>query len=503
MTQAPSMPPPPSPSNATAGVPQCRGVRGATTIDADERDQVLRSTRQLLALMIRRNDIASTDLASATFTVTKDIESEFPALAARQLGWEHVPLLCGYEISIRRSLPRCIRVLLHWNTTKTQSEIQHVYMHEARRLRPDLCDVPPVDFDELERWIEANLREEDPPSITRPGDDVPQPRLRLVRTRWIASTSLSVVRGIVATGTPPGSGPAGGEPIKLPGVDASTTAALHQRGLQLDRRLVDASVRTHRFYTELIDDLTAADVDAMPSAAAIESVLLRCGVSVLAIDPLAASVHRDLDAAANSLTAAVPRLSEQLRLRMGPLRSGFDSYGPGVLRSVGRTIWNGPEPADWWPKTVTVHGVMPWRGGASDAHPADPSVWIEAMLTDRDPRVPEWMRLAFQVLRVAAGRHTGTGSQAGDPAAAQTLPWSVGMIPVLIDAASAAGAIPPLQEDDFASAVATALQLWRRPAAGEQLGDQTLANRLAQWWWSIREVPSPFPKKLQALRLLT
>ena len=98
---------------------------------------------------------------------TDDITSEFPALAARQLGWYDVPLLCGYEISIARSLPRCIRVLLHWNTTRSQSQIHHVYLHEARRLRPDLCDVPAVDFEELERWIESNLCEEDPPSITR------------------------------------------------------------------------------------------------------------------------------------------------------------------------------------------------------------------------------------------------------------------------------------------------------------------------------------------------
>ncbi len=137
----------------------CRGVRGATTVQADDRDQILTATRQLLALMIRRNDIEATDVASATFTITQDLGAEFPALAARQLGWLEVPLLCAYEISVPNSLPRCIRVLVHWNTSKPQSAIEHVYIHEAKKLRPDLSSLPPVDFDELEQWISANLGE--------------------------------------------------------------------------------------------------------------------------------------------------------------------------------------------------------------------------------------------------------------------------------------------------------------------------------------------------------
>jgi chorismate mutase len=135
----------------------CRGVRGATTVNADDRDEILLATRQLLALMIRQNEIDTADIASAQFTVTKDLSAEFPALAARQLGWIEVPLLCGYEITVERSLPRCIRVLLHWNTDKKQSEIQHFYLHDAVKLRPDLCKLPPVDFDELEEWIQSQI----------------------------------------------------------------------------------------------------------------------------------------------------------------------------------------------------------------------------------------------------------------------------------------------------------------------------------------------------------
>jgi chorismate mutase len=136
----------------------CRGVRGATTVDVNDREEILKGTRQMLALMIRRNNIDPEDVCSAIFTVTKDIDAEFPALAARQLGWINVPLLCGYEISVGGSLPLCIRVLLHWNTSKTASEVQHVYMRSAERLRPDLCSFPEADLEELEAWIADQMR---------------------------------------------------------------------------------------------------------------------------------------------------------------------------------------------------------------------------------------------------------------------------------------------------------------------------------------------------------
>jgi len=131
----------------------CRGVRGATTVESNSRDEILLATRQLVALIIRLNGIEAEDVASALFSTTSDLDAEFPALAARQLGWLDVPLLCSHEISVPGSLPMCIRVLVHWNTDKPQSEIHHVYTGEAKRLRPDLCALPPVDWDELNAWI--------------------------------------------------------------------------------------------------------------------------------------------------------------------------------------------------------------------------------------------------------------------------------------------------------------------------------------------------------------
>ena len=137
----------------------CRGVRGATTVEANEREEILAATRELLALMIRRNGIAAEDVASAIFTTTPDVDAEFPALAARQLGLLDVPLLCGHEMAVPGGLPMCIRVLLHWNTAKKQSEIHHVYIRDAEQLRPDLSTLPAVDWDELEAWITRQMEE--------------------------------------------------------------------------------------------------------------------------------------------------------------------------------------------------------------------------------------------------------------------------------------------------------------------------------------------------------
>ena len=138
----------------------CRGVRGATTVEQTDRESVLAATRELLATMIRLKGIDRTDVASAIFTTTTDITSVFPAMAARQLGWLDVPLMCGHEMTVEGSLQRCIRILLHWNTNKSQSEIQHIYLREAKRLRPDKTVVlSPADIEELNRWIDQQLAE--------------------------------------------------------------------------------------------------------------------------------------------------------------------------------------------------------------------------------------------------------------------------------------------------------------------------------------------------------
>ncbi len=135
----------------------CRGVRGATSVEKNDREEILSATRQMLALVIRLNGIEAKDVCSAIFTTTPDLDAEFPALAARQLGWIDLALLCGHEIVVPGSLPRCIRVLIHWNTEKSHQEIAHVYLRDAAKLRPDLSKLPPVDWSELESWIQGQI----------------------------------------------------------------------------------------------------------------------------------------------------------------------------------------------------------------------------------------------------------------------------------------------------------------------------------------------------------
>lgn len=117
--------------------PVCRGVRGATTCAENTREAILGATRELLEQIIRRNDMRAEDVASVFFTTTADLDAEYPALAARQLGWLETALMCSQEMRVPGSLPMVIRVLVHWNTTKRLDEIQHVYIRGAVSLRPD------------------------------------------------------------------------------------------------------------------------------------------------------------------------------------------------------------------------------------------------------------------------------------------------------------------------------------------------------------------------------
>ena len=128
-----------------------RGIRGAITIQQDHSDEVIRKTKTLLLRILKMNpELSPEAICSIFFTVTNDICSAFPAQAARELGWHMVPLMCGCEIPVLNSLPLCIRVLIHWNTQKPQSEIQHVYLNQAEALRPDLANKQPDQRKEMQ-----------------------------------------------------------------------------------------------------------------------------------------------------------------------------------------------------------------------------------------------------------------------------------------------------------------------------------------------------------------
>ncbi len=117
-----------------------RGIRGATTVAANTRDAILEAAMELLQEMVRLNEVEPEQVASIIFTTTQDLNAEFPAVAARQAGWTNVALECLHEMNVPGSLPRCLRILIHVNTDRSQQELTHVYLRDARALRPDLVE---------------------------------------------------------------------------------------------------------------------------------------------------------------------------------------------------------------------------------------------------------------------------------------------------------------------------------------------------------------------------
>lgn len=120
--------------------PRVAALRGATTLDADTRDQVLERTTELLSAILERNGLGSADLISLIFTATDDVHSEFPAAAVRAAGISDVPMLCARELEIDgpSSIPLCIRVMAHVHTDRTREDLRHAYLHGASQLRSDL-----------------------------------------------------------------------------------------------------------------------------------------------------------------------------------------------------------------------------------------------------------------------------------------------------------------------------------------------------------------------------
>jgi chorismate mutase len=117
-----------------------RGIRGATTVEANTSDAILTATHELLSALIDANDLRPEDVASVFFSTTQDLNAEFPAVAARDMGWSHAALMCTHEMYVPGSLPMCVRVLLHVHTARTQDEVRFVYLRGAKALRADLSN---------------------------------------------------------------------------------------------------------------------------------------------------------------------------------------------------------------------------------------------------------------------------------------------------------------------------------------------------------------------------
>ncbi|MGH3277587.1 MAG: chorismate mutase [Trebonia sp.] len=116
-----------------------RAIRGAIQVGADDRDDILEATTELVTAVMTRNDLTPDDVISVLFTVTNDLTAEFPALAARKLGFHAVPLMCATEIPVAHAMPRVVRLMAHVDTDRTRDQIQHVYLRGAVALRQDIA----------------------------------------------------------------------------------------------------------------------------------------------------------------------------------------------------------------------------------------------------------------------------------------------------------------------------------------------------------------------------
>lgn len=117
-----------------------RGIRGATTVEHNDAEEIQEATKELLQMILNENSLCTEDLVSAIFTVTPDLNADFPASSARAIGWQLVPLLCATEIPVPGSLQYCIRVLIHANIDCSQKDIRHIFLRNAAMLRKDLLD---------------------------------------------------------------------------------------------------------------------------------------------------------------------------------------------------------------------------------------------------------------------------------------------------------------------------------------------------------------------------
>jgi chorismate mutase len=117
----------------------CRGIRGATCVESNDAEAIVTATREMLEQIVTDNGLAVEDIACVIFTATPDLDTAYPARAAREMGWMTTPLLCEQEMVVKGGMPRCIRALILWNTDLPAEQVQHVYVGKARTLRPDLA----------------------------------------------------------------------------------------------------------------------------------------------------------------------------------------------------------------------------------------------------------------------------------------------------------------------------------------------------------------------------
>lgn len=246
---------------------------------------------------------------------------------------------------------------------------------------------------------------------------------------------------------------------------------------ELNNHLIAASMSVPDFWTAWADDVM---IGTPRDQAIVEAVGTAAG-TFLRADSATAGVGRRIKDFWDEVFAMMPKIEQQLPLRIGPIRSQWDTYGPGMLKHIERQIWKTDPPSDWWPNTITARMAHPVRGGAGDICVDGESFWMEALLANDHPTIPEVLRAIWLATRVAIEHHlrgrSGTmGLQRG---------WSWASVAFVLTAASDVGVT------EQAVSVGEAMKHW-------QFGDAAVAQRV-QTWWDQRDESVPMPVLIRSL----
>lgn len=247
----------------------------------------------------------------------------------------------------------------------------------------------------------------------------------------------------------------------------------------VNNRLLSSSMDVGEFWrTYLLQVLLGNEQEQ-----ACATALATAGCSELQLDQTCKSILGQLKDARGLFMRRFPKLTEQLELRSRPLKDKWDTFGPGLLRDVGRQIWDQNPPSDWWRSPVTGYLVQPMRGGDGGYDSSSGRFWIEAMLTDVDMQVPEVLRAAWLITRMSIESYTREKS--GEVTLA--MPWRLVAIPLVLTAAQN---LEILRGPELP--IARAMQLWEH-------SDSRLAETIGQWWSEHRRNRTPLPAALKVL----
>ncbi|TWU22061.1 hypothetical protein Pla52o_31090 [Novipirellula galeiformis] len=304
------------------------------------------------------------------------------------------------------------------------------------------------------------------------------------RIRWKPDTALSTIHAAYAVA------------VGATCTDEKLELALVPYATQINERLLSSSLDMHRFWNNLVAESIHRDAVSK----ACEAALIAAGCSELQVDQTSRGIVRQLDECRIVVRDRFPRLSDQLELRSRPLKERWDTVGRGLLNQIAKQIWGDSPPKNWWPPSVDGLWVQPVRGGdggfAADSEDAKvPAIWIEAMLTDVEPSVPEVVRVAWLMTRVAIEQHIAEKSltsKPGDSTFGRPLSllsaWAFASVPLVLRAAAELDLTRP-----DALPIANATRLWRLSDAG------IAGDVVTQWWDKLQTQPVPLPVALKSL----